>query len=156
VSLGFNSAPFLLETIQKYPIGTIDNIMIARTWNLLDQSAYDLLLECQRRGIKVHMAAIFCAGLLWGQKCFMYSSSVPEDMVKKTERWEELAKSFGLSLPQVAMAFAYLPACVERIAFGATSPTQVVDNVELCNVEVPNSLWKRAQEVGLLMNTLKL
>lgn len=27
-----------------------DNIMVARTWNLLDQSAYPLLLECQNRG----------------------------------------------------------------------------------------------------------
>lgn len=28
-----------------------DNIMMARTWNLLDQSSYPLLLECQKRGV---------------------------------------------------------------------------------------------------------
>lgn len=25
--------------------------MMARTWNLLDQSSYPLLLECQKRGV---------------------------------------------------------------------------------------------------------
>ena len=32
------------------PPGAEDNIMVARTWNLLDQSAYPLLLECEKRG----------------------------------------------------------------------------------------------------------
>lgn len=27
-----------------------DSIMMARTWNLLDQSSYPLLVECQKRG----------------------------------------------------------------------------------------------------------
>ena len=30
-----------------------DNIMVAQTWNLLDQSAYPLLLECEKRGALV-------------------------------------------------------------------------------------------------------
>ena len=34
----------------------------------------------------------------------------------QVKRWEELAKSFNLSLPAVALAFAYLPSCVERPA----------------------------------------
>jgi len=154
VSLGFNSAEYLLKTVRHFPVGTIDNIMIARTWNLLDTSAYGLLMECQRRGIKVHMAAIFCSGLLWGQNAFMYSSNVPTELAEKVKRWEELTTSFGLSLPAVAMAFAYLPTCVEKIAIGVTSPDQVEKNVALCDAEVPAALWLKAKELGLLPHFL--
>jgi len=156
VSLGFNSAEYLLKSVRHFPAGTIDNIMIARTWNLLDTSAYELLLECQRKGIRVHMAAIFCSGLLWGQKTFMYSSNVPTEYAEKVKRWEELAASFGLSLPAVALAFAYLPACVERIAIGVTSPEQVELYVALCNADVPVALWRKAKELGLLPPLLEI
>mmetsp|Transcript_12932 Transcript_12932/g.24422 ORF Transcript_12932/g.24422 Transcript_12932/m.24422 type:complete len:357 (-) Transcript_12932:94-1164(-) len=150
VSLGYNSVEYLMKTIQAFPVGTFDNIMVARTWNLLDQTAYPLLLECQRRGIKVHMAAIFCAGLLWGQNHFMYSSTVPPAIAEKAKQWEDLCKSFSLSLPAVAMAFAYLPKCVERIAVGCSSAEQVRSNVKLCDVEVPVELWQQAKARGLL------
>jgi len=155
VSLGFNKVDFLMKTILRFPVGTFDNIMVARTWNLLDQSAYPLLLECEKRGIKVQMAAIFCAGLLWGQGLYMYSSDVPREAAEKVKRWEELAKSFGLSLPAVALAFAYLPACVDRIAVGCASAEQVCSNVQLCNADVPRELWQRAKAEQLLPSFLR-
>lgn len=156
VSLGFNSVPYLMKTIQKYPNGTFDNIMMARTWNLLDQSSYPLLLECQKRGIKVHLAAVFCAGLLWGQNFFMYRSEIPPELTEKVARWKELSTSYGFSLPQVALAFAFLPSCVERVAVGCASPEQVRGNVELCDVKVPLELWQKAQASGLLPQHLQI
>ncbi|CAK9081694.1 unnamed protein product [Durusdinium trenchii] len=156
VSLGFNSVAYLMKTILKYPIGTFDSIMMARTWNLLDQSSYPLLVECQKRGIKVHLAAVFCAGLLWGQNLYMYSSEVPPELKEKVQRWKELSSSYGLSVPQVALAFAFLPSCVERIAVGCASPEQVRGNVELCGAKVPMELWHKAQSMGLLPQHLKI
>ena len=44
------------------PPGTFDSIMSAGAWNLIDQDGYELMLECQRRGIKVHNAGIFASG----------------------------------------------------------------------------------------------
>ncbi|CAE7723679.1 pld1 [Symbiodinium pilosum] len=156
VSLGFNKAEYLMKTVLKFPVGTFDNIMIAGRWNLLDQSAYPLMLECQKRGIKVQLAAVFCAGLLWGQGFYFYRSSVPQEAAEKVKRWEELAKSFNLSLPAVALAFAYLPSCVERIAVGCASAEQVRSNAQLCDVEVPLELWQKAKADGLLPSFLSL
>eukprot|EP00927_Polykrikos_kofoidii_P040871 TRINITY_DN34860_c0_g2_i1.p1 TRINITY_DN34860_c0_g2~~TRINITY_DN34860_c0_g2_i1.p1 ORF type:complete len:412 (+),score=65.83 TRINITY_DN34860_c0_g2_i1:111-1238(+) len=150
VSLGFNSESHLLRTIRNFPQGTFDNIMVARTWNLLDTSAYELLTECQQRGIKVHMAAVFCAGLLWGRSLFMYSSTVPPEMAERAKRWNALAESFNVPLAAVALAFAYLPECVEKVAFGAASPEEVVANVSLCDISVPPEIWGRAKADGLL------
>ena len=58
VSLGMNSADYLLRYVQQYPEGTFDNIMMAGCWNLIDQDGYELLVACQERCIKV-MGAYF-------------------------------------------------------------------------------------------------
>ncbi|CAE6917203.1 pld1 [Symbiodinium natans] len=156
VSLGALAENLVKKTIVRFPIGTFDNIMVAQTWNLLDQSAYPLLLECEKRGIRVQLAAVFCAGLLWGQGLYKYTSTVPPEAADKARRWEEIVRPFGLSLPAVALAFAYLPTCVERIAIGCASAEHVRSNVKLCNTEVPLELWRKAKEQGLLPNFLNL
>eukprot|EP00928_Gymnodinium_smaydae_P045000 TRINITY_DN30039_c0_g1_i1.p1 TRINITY_DN30039_c0_g1~~TRINITY_DN30039_c0_g1_i1.p1 ORF type:complete len:211 (+),score=43.35 TRINITY_DN30039_c0_g1_i1:119-751(+) len=156
VSLGFNTVEYLLRSLRRFPDGTFDNIMVARTWNLLDTSAYGLLAECQSRGVKVHMAAVFCSGLLWGREAFMYSAEVPAEMAAKAQRWKEFSASRGFPLPAVALAFAYLPACVEHVAFGATSADEVAANVDLCRYDIPADFWREAQQQGLLPDYLAL
>ncbi|KAK3236585.1 hypothetical protein CYMTET_53283 [Cymbomonas tetramitiformis] len=53
VSLGLNEPNDILRILRTVPAGTIDSVMVAGAWNLLDQNAAELLCECQRRGIKV-------------------------------------------------------------------------------------------------------
>jgi hypothetical protein len=38
----------------------------------------------------------------------MYDSSVPDDVKEKVTKWTALAEKYDLSLPQVAMCFAFL------------------------------------------------
>lgn len=38
----------------------------------------------------------------------MYDSSVPEDVKEKVTKWTALAAKYSLTLPQVAMCFAFL------------------------------------------------
>lgn len=56
----------------------------------------------------------------------------------------------------MALAFAFLPSCVERIAIGCASPEHVRGNVSLCGVKVPVELWHKAQAQGLLSPQLKI
>eukprot|EP00913_Durusdinium_trenchii_P009353 g8790.t1 len=85
-----------------------------------------------------------------------FAGEVPPELKEKVQRWKELSSSYGLSVPQVALAFAFLPSCVERIAVGCASPEQVRGNVELCGAKVPMELWHKAQSMGLLPQHLKI
>jgi aryl-alcohol dehydrogenase-like predicted oxidoreductase len=67
VSLGMNDPAYVMRMITGKPAGTFDSIMSAGAWNLIDQDGYELMLECQKRGIKVHNAGIFASGLLVGK-----------------------------------------------------------------------------------------
>jgi D-threo-aldose 1-dehydrogenase len=42
------------------PVGTFDSVMMAGSWNLLDQDGLLVLLECQRRGVKVRVYFYYC------------------------------------------------------------------------------------------------
>jgi hypothetical protein len=65
ISLGMNSPTFILRILELAP-ATFDAVLMAGCWNLLDQSGYDVLLECQKRNISVDIAGVFGAGILWG------------------------------------------------------------------------------------------
>ena len=62
VSLGMNDATFVRRMLEDNPPNTFDSVMMAGAWNLLDQDGWDVLLECERRGVAVHNAGIFASG----------------------------------------------------------------------------------------------
>ena len=155
--------------------------MLSNSFNLIDHSCVSLLLECQQQGIKITNVGIFASGLLcgaprclrkprspfahsssrrvscrWGGEHYMYDSSVPEDVKKKVAKWTELAKKHGLTLPQVALNFAFLPEIVDFVAFGTSRAKAVDENLELCGNTVPLALWAEAKEAGIMDSRLPL
>ena len=151
VSLGMNDAKYVLRMIRESEPGTFDAIMMAGSWNLLDQDGLAVLLECQQRNIKVYNAGIFASGLLVGGSHYKYGPA-PEEVKQRTERWKELAAKYSLPLPAVAMAFALAPEIVGSCAVGVKSPTEVSQNVAWLQdaKTVPAALWREAKETGLL------
>jgi len=149
ISLGINSKDYLLKFLQKFP-NTFDNIMMAGCFNLIDNDSVDLLLECQKQGVRICNVGVFASGLLWGGSHYKYDASIPERVTKKVEAWQELAQKHNLSLPQVALNFAFLPKIVDSVAFGTSDPAKAKQNVDLCGATVPLELWKEAKEKGLI------
>ena len=95
----------------------------------------------------------FGTGLLWGQPYYLYANPDPE-VAARAAQWATLAARHNVSLPAAAVAFAYMPACVERVAVGCAAPEHVESNVRLCDERVPVELWKEAQAQGLLPGCL--
>ncbi|CUE73935.1 aldo-keto reductase, putative [Bodo saltans] len=92
------------------------SVMIAGSWNLLDQSALPLLQECETRGVQVHLAGVFAAGYLWGGSCYRYArveggNKEGDDLIRRRDEWSALATQFNVSLPCVALQFALFPRC---------------------------------------------
>jgi len=149
ISLGMNDASYILKFIRKYPVGTFDNIMLAGCWNLVDQSGYEVLQECQKRNIKVVQAGVFGSGLLWGSTHLRYDKA-PKEAIDKVRRWEKLCKKHNVSLPAVAINFTYLPEIVEYVCVGCKKPRYVETNVALLKETIPVQLWTDAKKEGLL------
>jgi len=155
VGLGMNNAAFALKYLRKYPKGTFDSLMLAGCWNLLDQDGLEVLRECQHLEVPVINVGIFASGILWGTANYKYQEA-PAEVSARVARWRELVEEFGLSLPQVALAFALLPEAVQRVAVGCGRPEEVAGNIALCGASVPPALWQRARAAGLLPEDLPL
>lgn len=150
-----NKHAYILKVLQKYP-GVFDNIMMAGSFNLVDNDSVPLLEECQRQGLKVVNVGVFASGLLWGGDTYKYDSHIPEAVKEKVRKWSELAVKYGFTLPQVAFNFAFLPKVVTHVAFGSASPAEVEQNVALCGKTIPPELWQDAKQQGLIHSSVPL
>lgn len=141
----------IVRVIRGAPAGTFDEALLAGGWTLLDHTGLDALVECQKHGVKVAIAGIFNSGLLVGGTTFAYQEADSEQK-KAAQRWRELASQHGLSLPAVAIAFAYLPTIVESVVIGMASADEVQKNVAAVEEsrKVPAALWYEARSRGLL------
>lgn len=151
VSVGLNDPECVLRMVRARPAGTFDSVMVAGAWNLIDQDALPLLLECQRRGIAVHNAGCFASGILVGGSSYKYGAPPPE-VRAKVEAWTALAEQHATPLPVLAIAFALLPAVVTRLAVGVKSAEEIKQNLEWVQQagKVPAALWHEAKAQGLL------
>ena len=125
------------------PAGTFDSALLAHGWNLFCQEGWPVLLECQRCGVAVHVAGFFH---------YVYDGG--EDPAR--DRWEALCGRHSVALPAAAVAFATLPACIERVVMGSTRAEEVAPTLAVAAAAVPTALWREAQSLGLLDAALPL
>jgi len=155
ISLGMNKHDYILRYLQKYP-GEFDSVMLAGCFNLIDNDSYELLVECQKQGVSVTNVGVFASGLLWGGSHYKYDNAIPNVVKDKVAKWSALALKHNLSLPLVALNFAFLPKVVEMVAFGANRADQVDANLALLDKVVPVELWAEAKELGLIHESIPI
>lgn len=146
-----NDANFARKIIKMCPPGTFDSLLIAGSWNLIDQDAHSLLQECLELNIEVHNAGIFCSGALVGGDHYRYSS-IPKEVSTKIEIWRGLCDSAGVPLPVAAFAFSSLHNAVTKIVVGVSSARELEELLTWLPSadKVPRSLWKQAADIGLI------
>lgn len=69
---------------------------------------------------------------------------------EKVSQWIALAKTHGVTLAAVAIAFGALPKCVTKVVMGLRSVEELDSNMAAMSEDVPPALWADAQAKGLL------
>ena len=141
--------------LEGKPPGAYDDALLAGGWTLLSQDGLASLICCQERGVSVATAGVFSTGLLVGVKQYAYQAAPPE-LVRRAKDWGALAKAHGMTLPEVALAFAFLPECAAKVVIGCATAEEVEKNVEAAfrSSQVGHGLWDEAKETGLLQDDL--
>lgn len=147
VGVGMNQwripARFVRET-------DLDVVMLAGRYTLLDRSGLPLLDLCAERGVRVLAAGVFNSGMLATSTpgtTFDYVPA-PEPVVDLARKIAKICESYGVSLPQAAMAFPLRHPAVASIVLGARSPDEVRANAALWEREIPEELWAELETVG--------
>lgn len=149
----------ILRLIRGAPDGTFDSALISGGWNLLNQDAFEVFVECEARGIAVHNAGVFAGGLLLGgrpTKRMPYALTA--EVEGKVKQWKELADYYEVPLVAVALRFAALPAIVSKLVIGFVSPDEVKTTMTMLRDgrRIPSSLFEEAQSLGLIRPDIDL
>mmetsp|Transcript_15179 Transcript_15179/g.14577 ORF Transcript_15179/g.14577 Transcript_15179/m.14577 type:complete len:355 (-) Transcript_15179:175-1239(-) len=157
VSVGVNRADSALKIVKSAPVGSLDSLMIAGCWNLLDHSAecMELLIECQTRGVLVNNAGVFASGLLAGGGTYKYAPASDVE-INKTKLWNNLCVEYDVPLPAVALRFGLLHSAIGACAVGVKNPHEVLQIIEWFNCIIPIELFIVAKERGLLGSHIPL
>ena len=99
----------------------------------------------------MHVAGIYASGLLAGGSTYEYRPATAAHLAKR-DAWASLCATHGVSLKAAAVAFAFLPAAVDRVAVGIGEAAFVDETVSLvaAAAAVPAALWTAAVAEGLL------
>ena len=65
----------------------------------------------------VHVAGVYASGLLAGGALYEYRKPSMAEK-KRVQSWAALCAEHAVSLKAAALAFAFLPACVSKVAVG--------------------------------------
>ena len=120
-------------------------------WNLLCHDGLEVMECCEKHGIRVHIA-----GTMGGEQYSIFRPT--EENKPRLDAWEALAEKHSVSLPAVAIRFAFLPSCVEKVILGMSTPDEVSMNMASLEEaqQVPAAIWADAKAAGLIPAGLAL
>ena len=155
VGAGMNQNEMLVRFAQE---ADFDCFLLAGRYSILEQSALDALLPlCQQRGISIIAGGTYNSGILasgsqGGAVGGRYDyADPPVQIVAKVRALEELAAKHQVDLKAAASQFALAHPAVTTIVPGTRRPERVLENLELCRVEIPDVFWGDLRDRGLVV-----
>jgi D-threo-aldose 1-dehydrogenase len=124
----------------------VDVVMLAGGYTLLQQPALDTFLPaCEENGVAVVAAGVFNSGILAMSRPdpdakFDYQTATP-DVLQRARRLAEICESYGVTLPQAAMAFPLRHPAVTSVVLGMRTAAEVQQNLAAFSAEIPEELW---------------
>jgi D-threo-aldose 1-dehydrogenase len=134
-------------------LGEVDFILLALRYTLLDQSANCGFLDRARaRDVGIVVGAPFQSGILAtgvGPNSHYNYGSTPPEIVETVRQLEKLCQDFGVPLKAAALQFPTRHPAVVSVLAGMGSPTEVIDDIAMASLSIPNSFWEALTERGL-------
>ncbi|MFB9906097.1 aldo/keto reductase [Allokutzneria oryzae] len=152
IGAGMNQWQMLARLVAET---SVDVVMLAGRYTLLEQSALDELLPlCSQRQVSVLAAGVFNSGLLSRPVVapdakYNYEEAPPE-LIKTARRMAEVCGRFGVTLPQAALQFPLGHPAVASVVIGARTAEQMAENARLFASPVPQECWAALKSEGLL------
>lgn len=141
ISLGVNHADVAAEFLRET---TVDIILLAGRYTLLDQSGADELLPlCEKLGVAVLAAGVFHGGVLadTADGAPHGYERVPRDMLRRIDVLREVCSAYGVPLLAAAVQFPLTHPAVPAVVVGARSPREIAEVAAWHEYEVPDAFW---------------
>lgn len=152
VGAGMNFTAPLVELIRR---ADVDLVMCAGRITLLDSDAEKALIPLAlERKVGIIAAGVYNSGILgknWpdDSSSFHYGTASSE-VIERARKIARVCETFGVSLPEAAVAFVKKNPAVVSIVLGAREAKQSDQNILRHSKTIDPELWAELQEQGLL------
>lgn len=144
VGLGVNDTDSVLRASSEFDF---DCALIAGRYSLLNhaplEGAFD---ELRKRNVSIIAAGVFNSGILaTGTKAGNLSydyQKVPEDILERVRKIEEVCEQFSVKLVSAAIEFVKLHPAVSTVLLGAQNTSAVRENIEAVSQPAPKAFWQ--------------
>ena len=142
VGVGMNQWQALLRLVRET---SLDAVMLAGRWTLLDRSGEPLLDECEERGVAVVAAAPYNSGLLAGDSPsahahFNYGRPGP-GILARARTLAGICQRHGTHLPAAALQFPLRHPAVTSVVTGMRTASEVQSAIHGLAEPVPRAAW---------------
>ncbi|WP_128255795.1 aldo/keto reductase [Falsirhodobacter deserti] len=140
--LGVNEWEVIRDALEETDL---DCSMLAGRYSLLDRDAADSFLPlAQRRGVALVVAGVYNSGILaapkGGRRKFNYADADPA-IVAKVEALRAVCDGYDVPLAAAAIRFPMRHPAVTCVVIGAKTATQLRQNVEWFDTDLPEAIW---------------
>ena len=152
IGAGMNQSHLLTRFVQETDV---DLVMCAGRYTLLEQGAqHDLLPAALQRGVGVIIAGVYNSGLLAHDRppidaTYNYQQAPPE-LVRRATRIASVCESYGVTLPEAALAFVRAHPAVVSTVVGLSSQAEVTETLSRASAAAPDALWAALRAAGLI------
>ena len=152
VGVGSKSTAALLAAVRT---GAVDLLMVAGRFTLLEQPALDEVIPaCREQRVGIVSAAVFNSGVLASPEVTTTSryeyGQVPPPVLERARAIAGVCGEYGVELPAAALQYPLREPAVRTVVAGAATPHQVRQNARRMRARVPDALWDRLREEGLV------
>lgn len=152
VGAGMNQSHLLTRFVRETDV---DLVMCAGRYTLLEQGAlHDLLPAARERGVGVVVAGVYNSGLLAQDRppadaTYDYRPA-PAELVHRATRIATVCESYGVTLPEAALAFVRTHPAVVSTVVGLRTRAEVTETLRRAAAVVPDALWPALRAAGLI------
>jgi D-threo-aldose 1-dehydrogenase len=152
VGVGMNEWQAPLQFVTESEPGTVDVIMLAGRWTLLDRTGAPLLEACLERGVSVLAAAPFNSGLLAKPRpdaASHFDYRAPSEVVLRAANdLADAAEAADATLPQTAIQFPLQHPAVASVVTGIAKPEHARTSTGWLTQPVAADFWPRADSIA--------
>lgn len=145
IGLGTNLASVADHVLDAVAAGTVslDWLLLAGRYTLLDRSGAAVLDRCADLGVQVIAAGVFNSGLLAdpSDDAHFHYAPAPADVVAEARRLADVCARHEVPLAAAALQFAARHPAVTTVLPGARSASEIDEDVDLHELELPGALW---------------
>jgi D-threo-aldose 1-dehydrogenase len=151
IGLGVNEIEICERLLDEV---TLDVILLAGRYTLLEQGALRLLDRCARAGVRVIVGGPYNSGLLVetpGRDALHYDyAEAPPGLVERAQALREVCAAYATPLPAAALQFPLAHPAVASVVAGLATPAQAAAMAGWIGNDIPHALWGSLRAAGLL------